>query len=141
MAESAFAAEIPGKYLFCRDGAARPRSLREAPESGTITPMFEAFINPWMLAGAAGAAVPVVIHLLVRRRFKRVPWAAMELLLRAFKKTRRRLRMENLLILLLRMAVIILAAIAVARPVIRTSTVVGRIGDSNRAVFLVVDNS
>lgn len=76
------------------------------------------FLNPALLAGAALFAIPLVIHLLNRQRHKRRQWAAMEFLLRAFKKQRNRLRRENLLLLLLRCLVPILLALAIARPIL-----------------------
>jgi len=103
--------------------------------------MAEYFLNPWFLAGAAGAAVPLIIHLLVRRRYRHLPWAAMDLLLRAFKKTRRRLRIENLLVLLLRMAAVALIAVSLARPVVRSPAVAGKVGERSRALFILLDNS
>ena len=56
-----------------------------------------------MLFGTLLFAVPLIIHLLNRQRYKRRRWAAMEYLLIAFKKQRRRLRVETLLLLLLRL--------------------------------------
>ncbi len=103
--------------------------------------MADFFINPAFLAGAAAAALPVIIHLLSRRRFKRVQWAAMEFLLRAHKKTHQRLRIENLLVLFLRAAAVALLAAALARPVAKQASVIADIGEKNRMVFLVVDNS
>ncbi len=103
--------------------------------------MADFFINPAFLAGAAAAALPVIIHLLSRRRYNRVRWAAMEFLLRAYKKTHRRLRMENLLVLLLRVAAVALLAAALARPVAKQASALAEIGEKNRMVFLVVDNS
>jgi hypothetical protein len=59
----------------------------------------------------AAAAVPVIIHLINLTRYRKVEWAAMEFLLAAYKRTRRRMQMESLIMLLLRvMAVILLAA-------------------------------
>ncbi|MHC5063742.1 MAG: BatA domain-containing protein [Planctomycetota bacterium] len=74
------------------------------------------FTTPILAFGALLFAVPLIIHLLNRHRYKRRPWAAMEFLLRAFKKQRRRLRRENLLLLLLRCLIPILLALAIARP-------------------------
>jgi len=74
------------------------------------------FINPLLALGALLFAVPLIIHLLNRQRFRRRDWAAMDFLLRAFKKQRRRLRMENLLLLLARCLIPICLALAVARP-------------------------
>lgn len=57
------------------------------------------------------AAVPVVIHLINLTRYRRVEWAAMEFLLNAYRRTRKRMQLESIIMLLLRvMAVILLAA-------------------------------
>ncbi|MCA8918091.1 MAG: VWA domain-containing protein [Planctomycetes bacterium] len=58
------------------------------------------------------AAVPIIIHLINLTRFRKVDWAAMEFLLRAYEKTRRRFQLESLIMLLLRVAAIILIAMA-----------------------------
>lgn len=58
------------------------------------------------------AAVPIIIHLINLTRYRRVDWAAMEFLLAAYKKTRRRLQMESLIMLLLRVLAVMLIAAA-----------------------------
>src|SRR5689334_16323225 len=83
--------------------------------------------SPWLLfgvlfesslatAGVAGAAVsiPIIIHLLNRRRFKVVTWAAMRFLLAAQKKNSRRMRIEQLLLLLVRCFIVLLLVLAMA---------------------------
>ena len=50
------------------------------------------FFNPGLLWFALGGLIPVIIHLLHRQKFRRVRWAAMEFLLAALQRTRRRLR-------------------------------------------------
>ena len=60
------------------------------------------FLNPWMLLGGLAIASPILIHLLNKRRFKIVEWAAMDFLFEADKKNRRRVRMENFILLALR---------------------------------------
>ena len=71
------------------------------------------FLNPLLLWALPLAAVPILIHLLNRRRFQRVRWAAQEFLLAALKRNRKRLRMEQWLVLLLRtLAVILLVILA-----------------------------
>ena len=74
------------------------------------------FLHPVLLWALLLAAVPIVIHLLNRRRFETVSWAAMEYLLAAMKRNRRRLRMEQWLVLLLRALAVVLLALLVARP-------------------------
>ena len=76
--------------------------------------MFD-FLNPWMLAGLAGVALPVIAHLLSRRKHDVVSWGAMQFL-ELSQTTRRRVQLEELLLLLLRMAMIALIAMALSRP-------------------------
>src|SRR5579864_4542921 len=77
--------------------------------------MLFAFFGLWsttLLAGGAAVSVPVIIHLLNRRRYKIVTWAAMRFLLNAQKQNTRKMRVEQLLLLLTRMVMV--AAIVVA---------------------------
>src|SRR5256885_1238575 len=78
--------------------------------------MFELFLNPWYaVAGLALISVPIIIHLINRMRFKRIRWAAMEFLLKSQKKNRRRLIIEQLLLLALRCFLVMLAGFLIAR--------------------------
>jgi hypothetical protein len=72
------------------------------------------FATPGMalLVGAAAAAVPVVIHLLNRKRYRVVPWAAMRFLLAAQKHNSRRLRLEQWLLLAIRTLLVLLVVAA-----------------------------
>jgi hypothetical protein len=76
----------------------------------------EAFLNPTTaLVGAALVSLPIIIHLINRIRFRRVRWAAMEFLLKAQKKMRRKKILEQLILLLLRMLLVALAGVLFAR--------------------------
>ncbi|HAK94082.1 MAG TPA: hypothetical protein DCM87_03505 [Planctomycetes bacterium] len=75
------------------------------------------FLSPGSLFLLGAAAVPIIIHFLARRRWRVVRWAAMEFLLRAMRRQRRRLRFENLLLLALRVGAIVCLALAAGRPV------------------------
>src|SRR5436189_106227 len=95
-------------------------------------------LHPGILAlGAAAAAVPLVIHLLSRRRVRPVRWAAMAWLLAALKKHQRRLRLENLLILLLRMAALALLGLGLARLVLTDSTLTALVKPRRSVVLLL----
>ncbi len=75
------------------------------------------FATPWIAwAGALAAAGPVVLHLLNRRRYRPVKWAAMQFLAESRHRNRRRLLVEDLILLALRCVLILLIAAAVARP-------------------------
>jgi hypothetical protein len=78
--------------------------------------MFELFLNPAnVLVGGALISAPIMIHLINRMRYRRVRWAAMEFLLRSQKRNRRRLIIEQLILLFLRILLVALTALLVAR--------------------------
>ena len=100
------------------------------------------FFYPWLaLAGAAAAAVPVIVHLLNRRRFRVVQWAAMDFLREAVTRSRRILELRDLLLLLLRVFCLLAFGAALARPYWNRSA--GTAADPNQPVHAVVlvDNS
>jgi len=78
------------------------------------------FLSPFMLLGLAAAAVPLVIHLFNRFRPKVISWGAMALLERVMLARSRRIRLEDVVMLLLRTLAIVLLVLAMARPVITT---------------------
>src|SRR5438477_7654264 len=74
------------------------------------------FLNPWaMVAGGALISAPILIHLINRMRFKRIRWAAMEFLLKSQKRNKRRLIIEQIILLMLRCLLVLLAGFLVAR--------------------------
>jgi hypothetical protein len=98
------------------------------------------FLNPWMLMGLSAVFIPPIIHLLNRRRYDVVDWGAMRFL-QVSEVTRRRVFLEELLLMLLRMGLIALLVLALAGPFI-TSSMIARMGArSNRDVVLVFDGS
>lgn len=99
------------------------------------------FVHP-TIAGIAllTGLIPVLIHLLNRRRFRRIPWAAMSFLLAANRRSAKRIRLEQLLLMLARIGVVVLLGLAVARPYVPASAVLP--GSSSRVHRIVlVDNS
>jgi hypothetical protein len=77
------------------------------------------FLNVTMLAGIAGALVPLVLHLLSRSRYRTVEWGAMMFLDGGEARVMQAARLKELAILLLRMALIAALAMALAQPVMR----------------------
>ncbi len=96
------------------------------------------FLNPWLLLGALGVAGAVLIHLLSRYRHRRLEWGAMELLRRAVQVRTRRMRLENILLLLLRCLIILLVALALARP---TTKQLSPLGKPDAGIVVAVDGS
>src|SRR5579862_1290590 len=97
------------------------------------------FLNALLLYGTILGSVPVIIHLLNKRRFKPIQWAAMEFLLQAIQKNARRLQLRDLILMLIRAFAVICLALALARPAVTMHGIPGA-GNSTRAVILL-DNS
>lgn len=95
--------------------------------------------NPLMMwIGAAAVLSPILIHLLNKRRFRIVEWAAMDFLLDADKKNRRRVRLENLILLLLRCLAMFLLGLLLARPFLpsQLAGILGQSRDVQRVILL-----
>ena len=95
------------------------------------------FLAPWALLLAAAAGVPLLLHLLRRRTGVKLDFPAVRYLLRMEKEHAREVRLRNLLLMVLRVAIILALAFAAARPVGRLPGV----GHAPVAVALVLDNS
>lgn len=98
------------------------------------------FASPWLLLGLGLAAIPVIIHLLFRRPYREVPWAATRFLISATKKHAKRLRLEQLLLLAVRIAALLLVAVALARPYLGTRQAAAG-PDPPRHRVIVLDSS
>ena len=88
------------------------------------------------LAAVAAIALPIVIHLLFRRRRVPLDWAAMDLLREAVRRTNRRLRFEQWLLLALRSLALLALGLGLAVPMLGKS---GVFGDAPRTWIVVVD--
>ncbi|GMV81020.1 MAG: hypothetical protein AMXMBFR7_22040 [Planctomycetota bacterium] len=99
-----------------------------------------AFLNPFLIGFLALGSVPIIIHLLNKRRFRPVQWAAMEFLLKALKQNSRRLQIRDLLLMAIRTLAVLLLVLALARP-----TLAGRINflgaRSQTGAVILIDNS
>jgi hypothetical protein len=93
------------------------------------------------VAGAVAAAGPIAIHLLNRRRFRVVAWAAMDFLREAVKRNRRILKLRDILLLILRTAAVLLFGLALARPYFAASSTVAAQSGQPLHAILLVDNS
>lgn len=104
-------------------------------------PCLAGVLHPELLwLGVAAGAVPILIHLLSRRRVRPLPWAAMRWLLAAVKKHQRRLRLENLLVLLLRVAALVLLGLGLAHVILADSSLAALLRPK-RSWVLLVDTS
>jgi hypothetical protein len=95
------------------------------------------FLVPLFLAGSAAAAIPIVLHLLKREPEPRVKFAAVTLLKRAPVELTEKRHLRELLLLALRVAALVLLALAFARPFLPSGSLPGSTG----ATIVAVDTS
>ncbi len=57
------------------------------------------FLNGILIFGTAAFAVPLIIHLLNRSRYRTIPWGAMHLLDSIVRVNQKRFRIEQLILL------------------------------------------
>jgi len=99
-----------------------------------------AFLNPLLLLGLAAVSVPIIIHLLNRRKFQKVVWAAMRFIQTSVEKNQRRMRIEDMILLALRCLLLALLALALARPAFKNSGA-DFLGASKVTAVVILDNS
>jgi hypothetical protein len=90
------------------------------------------------IAGLCAIAIPILIHLLARQRRRPIEWAAMRFLIEAFRRHKRRLQIEQLLLLAVRCSILALLGLALARPIIEGTRLIEQGG--SRTVTIVIDD-
>jgi hypothetical protein len=97
------------------------------------------FLNFGALFGLAAVGIPIVIHLLSKMRVKEMAWAAQRFLRDSIQKNKRRLEIEDLLLLLLRCLLIALLILALSRPAWRSA--VQSASSHQVTAVIIIDNS
>ena len=99
-----------------------------------------AFLNPLFLFGLLATGIPLVIHLWNRRRVVTIDFSSLIFITAAHRENARRFQLRQLLILLLRMAIVAFIALALARPFLTLGLPVVSVR-AKTDVIIVLDNS
>src|SRR5437660_7444492 len=94
-----------------------------------------------LLWGLGAASVPIIIHLLNRRKFREMRWAAMRFLLAAIRKNSRRIRIEQWILLAVRTLLILLVVLAMAKPYLESLGALPILAGRRTHRVLVLDGS
>ncbi|HLX11360.1 MAG TPA: BatA domain-containing protein [Bacteroidota bacterium] len=99
------------------------------------------FLNPLVLFGLAAAAIPVVLHLLNLRKLRTIEFSTLTFLKELQQSRIRRLKIRQLLLLLIRTLIILALVLAFARPALK-GALFGTIGASAKStVVFILDDS
>lgn len=96
------------------------------------------FLNPWMLIGLAAAGIPVLVHLVFKRKAKVLPFPSIVFLRELDKEVVRRRRVEQWLVMLLRIAVVVLFTLFIAKPYLSSRLFSS---GASKAIVVVLDDS
>ncbi|HCN76470.1 MAG TPA: hypothetical protein DIT13_04640, partial [Verrucomicrobiales bacterium] len=96
------------------------------------------FLNAILLAGASAFLIPLIIHLLNKRRVITVRWGAMHLLHEVVRQRKRRMKIEQWLLLAVRVSIPIVLALCLARPVL---TALRSFGLGQTSLVMLLDDS
>ena len=95
---------------------------------------------PILQFGIAATSLPILVHLLNRRKYREMRWAAMRFLVAAMRKNQRRVKVEQWLLLAIRTLVVLLVVCAMAKPFLESLGAVALPGQRTHRV-IVLDGS
>lgn len=100
------------------------------------------FLNPLVLIGLIAAAFPVLFHLFAQRKARRIEFSSLRFLKQLEKSSMRKVKLRQILLLILRTLLVTFLVMAFARPAIR-GYLGGFFGASsaNTTLVFLVDNS
>jgi hypothetical protein len=96
-------------------------------------------VAPWFLLAALAAAVPVILHMINRQKAKDLPFSTLRFLRISVQKTRRRRRIHDAVLMLVRMAVLVLIAVGLSD--LRLTSFKSFLGRGDSAAVIILDNS
>jgi len=99
------------------------------------------FLAPALLLGLAAAVLPWFIHRIGQRRARKIPFAAMELLMRAEREVSARRRLRDALLLFARTAIAIALPLAFARPFTEVRSELPAVTTRSQSAVVVLDDS
>jgi hypothetical protein len=97
------------------------------------------FFTPWFLAGAVGVGLPIWLHLLKKHKTTPLPFSSLMFFERRIQSSIKHRRLRYLVLLALRMALIVLIALAFAHPYVRQA--VAPASRTGEVTVLAIDNS
>ena len=99
------------------------------------------FLNSAILAALTLGLLPVLIHLLNRQRYKKIDFPTLRFLHELQKQRMRQVRIRQIILLILRTLAVIFIVLAVARPVVKSSTGLLPGAEARSTAVLILDRS
>ena len=95
------------------------------------------FLNPLFLIGISAFALPLIIHLIFKKKARVVPFPSIVFLREIDREVVRKKRLEEIIVMLLRMLVLVFLALFLSKPVLKTNL----FASGSKAVAIILDDS
>ena len=99
------------------------------------------FLNSAILFGLAAAAIPIVIHFLTRQKAKTILFSSLRFLKLLENQQIKRLKVKQILLLIIRTLIVLLLVLAFARPTMKGRLFSGIGASAKTSAVLILDNS
>jgi len=101
------------------------------------------FTNPLYLFGAFFSLIPLIIHILYKRKIKVVPFSSLQYIKTAHSQNSKKFKLKEWLLLLIRTLIILFLILAAAKPTIQTQKKGLPMGQNNKnkRIIIILDNS
>ena len=99
------------------------------------------FLNSAILLGLLAGAIPIIIHFLTRQKAKTILFSSLRFLKKLENQQIRRLRLKQILLLIIRTLAILLLVFAFARPTIKGAFFKGFGSSAKTSAVIILDNS
>jgi len=99
------------------------------------------FLSSLFLVGLGALAIPVIIHLMHSARAEVIRFSCIRFLKNCQRRAARRTRLKQLILMALRMLLLALIVLGMAKPVIQTDKTSASPDDATTAMVLIIDNS
>ncbi|HCX72616.1 MAG TPA: hypothetical protein DHM37_02765, partial [Candidatus Cloacimonas sp.] len=99
------------------------------------------FLNSGILALAATAIIPLLIYLFAKKKPQKVVFSSIKHILQTQKSEKRKINLQDILLLIIRTLIILLTILAISRPAIKLTWAHSSTSHPKTAVAIVLDNS
>ena len=105
--------------------------------SHPLTQAFTLTTPTTAIVGIACISIPILIHLIFRRKRKPVDWATMKFIRQAWETKKRRILLQKNILLFIRCCIPLLLGLALAEPLLDT---MGPWGNNERNAYIIIDD-
>jgi len=99
------------------------------------------FLNSAILFGLLAGAIPIIIHLITRQKAKKIPFSSLKFLLELKNQQIKKLKLRQILLLILRTLIVLLLVLAFSRPTVQREFSLSRHASAKTSAVIILDNS